>query len=305
MLKATHSGELGIGEFNISCAVLEDGTRVLVQRSVSNALGKKGAGAYWQRKKQLGVGGVLPEYVSAQYLRPFIDDELLIRLQDMITYKSTKGKVMVGVEASILPDICDLWVKARDSGALNEKQTETANKAYLLMRGFANVGITALVDEATGYQEVRDRLALQKILEKWIAKELLPWTKRFPNEFYEQMFRLKDWQYKPLSVKRPQVVGHYTDDIVYMRLETGVLEELKERNPKTDKGHRRSRHHQWLTADVGHPKLRDHLNGVIALMRASANWDIFKRLLNRAFPKKGSSLELPLADIDDLPTKPE
>jgi hypothetical protein len=296
MLKATHSGILKIGEFDISCAVLEDGTRVLVERSVANALGKRGSGTHWQKKKELGSGAVLPEYISAKYLSNYIDGDLLVRLQNKITYKSTKGKTIVGVEATILPDICDLWVQAREKGALRGKQIEIANRAYQLMRGFANVGITALVDEATGYQEIRDRKALEKILEMWIAKELLPWTKRFPNDFYEQMFRLKGWQYRPLSVKRPQVIGHYTDDIVYKRLETGVLEALRKSNPRTEKGHRKSKHHQWLTMDVGHPKLRDHLNGVIALMRASSNWDLFNRLLNRAFPKKGQTLQLALDD---------
>jgi hypothetical protein len=38
-------------------------------------------------------------------------------------------------------------------------------KAEMLMRGLAHIGIIALVDEAIGYQEVRDRLALQAILD--------------------------------------------------------------------------------------------------------------------------------------------
>jgi len=39
------------------------------------------------------------------------------------------------------------------------------------------VGIIALVDEATGYQRLREELALASILEKFIAKEPQPWTK--------------------------------------------------------------------------------------------------------------------------------
>jgi len=34
-------------------------------------------------------------------------------------------------------------------------------------------------------------------------------AKRFPNEFYEQMFRLRGWQWKGMKVNRPQIVGHY------------------------------------------------------------------------------------------------
>jgi hypothetical protein len=56
-----------------------------------------------------------------------------------------------------------------------------------LLRAFARVGIVALVDEATGFQDIRARDDLHKILEAYIAKELLPWTKRFPNEFYKEI----------------------------------------------------------------------------------------------------------------------
>mgnify|MGYP003561277120 CR=1 FL=1 len=52
------------------------------------------------------------------------------------------------------------------------------------MRAFARVGITALVDEATGYQYERENDELQKILKAYISEELLPWQKRFPDIFY-------------------------------------------------------------------------------------------------------------------------
>ena len=78
------------------------------------------------------------------------------------------------------------------------------------MRGLAHVGIVALVDEATGYQEVRDRLALQAILDKYLWKEFAAWAKRFPDEFYREMFGLKNWSYNPMSVARPGIVGGST-----------------------------------------------------------------------------------------------
>lgn len=43
----------------------------------------------------------------------------------------------------------------------------------------AHVGIVGLIDEATGYQEVRDKLALQAILDAYLRKELVAWAKRF------------------------------------------------------------------------------------------------------------------------------
>ena len=121
------------------------------------------------------------------------------------------------------------------------------------MRGFARVGLIALIDEATGYQEIRAKRDLATILEKFIAKELQPWTRTFPYEFYEQICRLKGWP-SINAVKRPSVIGKYTNDFVYERLAPGVLEELKRVNPKLPSGVRRHKHHQWFTPEHGPPE---------------------------------------------------
>ncbi len=142
---------------------------------------------------------------------------------------------------------------------------------------------------------MREERALATILEKFIAKELQPWTRTFPYEFYKQIFRLKGWP-GPDGAKRPSIIGHYTNDFVYERLARGVLDELKVRTPKLPSGRRRNKYFQLFTPDVGHPKLKEHLAAVTALMRAAPNWESFKRSLNRAFPKLNETIELPLDD---------
>ena len=89
------------------------------------------------------------------------------------------------------------------------------------------------------------------------------------------------------------------NDIVYERLAPGVLEELKRRNPVVETGRRRHKFHQWLTEDVGHPALAQHLYAVMTLMRISPNWKTFRHQSERAFPKKGQNLLLPL-DYDEM-----
>ena len=125
-----------------------------------------------------------------------------------------------------------------------------------------------LVDEATGFQDDRARDALVKILEAFVAKEIRRWVKTFPAEFYKEMFRLRDIPYDG-TVKKPAYVGHLTNDLVYARLAPGVLKKLQERNPTVGNGRRKQRHHQWLTEDVGNPKLQEHLASVTTLMRVS------------------------------------
>lgn len=97
-----------------------------------------------------------------------------------------------------------------------------------------------------------------------------------------------------MRVNRALVVARYTNDVVYSRLAPGILKELQERNPKDTKGNRKAKHHQWLTEEVGHPALAQHLYAVIGLMRLSNTWNEFKGLLDRAYPKRKDASQLSL-----------
>lgn len=100
-----------------------------------------------------------------------------------------------------------------------------------------------------------------------------------------------------MAINRPSIFGTYTRDIVYARLAPGVLKELERLNPKSENGHRKAKHHQWMTDDTGHPALNNHLQGILAIMRASSSWQGFNCLLKKAFPRVGDQLEL--LDLDD------
>lgn len=294
--KATHTGDLAIGGMVIPCAVLEDGTRVLTETGITNALlGTRSGGSRRIRRRNASLGTPTPLFLAPGQLKPFIPKDLLSGPLKPLRYHLGR-RALVGFEADVLPAVCDVWLKAREAGALQAQQFDKAKKAEILMRGLAHIGITALVDEATGYQEIRDRQALQQILDKFLQAERAKWAKRFPDDFYRQMFRLRNWQWRGMKVNRPSIVGTYTNDFVYDRLAPGVLDELKRLNPKNEKGHRSAKHHQYFTPDIGHPALQQHLGGVVALMRASTNWDQFKRMLQRAYPKVNTNLDLPLDD---------
>ena len=222
--------------------------------------------------------------MTGKILKPFISEDLSIASINPIIFKTPNGSIAYGYEATILVDICDAVLAARKANVLQPQQMHISDRCEILVRGFARVGIIALVDEATGYQVIRARDELHKILDAYIAKELLPWTKRFPDEFYKELFRLRNWQYNPFSVKRPILVGNLTNKIVYKKLPPGVLEELVEKNPADETGRRKYHHHRFLTPDIGNTHLEKHLSAVIALMRASTSWKGFLKLLERAFP---------------------
>lgn len=296
IVKATHGSPdhpLKIGDVEIPCYVLEDGRRVLHQKGMITSLGmSQGTG-----QKSL-KGDRLAKFVSGKSLEPYISGDLSNVIINPIRFKTTRGAIAYGYEATVLADICEAVLKARSANALNYQQTHIAEKCEVLVRGFARVGIIALVDEATGYQAKRDRDELHKILEAYIAKELLPWTKRFPDEFYKELFRLRGWQYNPLSIARPGYVGTLTNELVYEKLPPGVLEELKAKNPKTSGGNRRHRYHQFLTEDTGNLHLEKHLSAVITLMRISSSWAEFERLFERAFPGSAIQSELEFEEAE-------
>ncbi len=291
--EAVKDGELSLGDAIIQCAVLPDETRVLSERAISKALGAKRGGSHWRRKKAGEVGANLPVFLSAKNISSSLSDELTEKLSAPVLYKSPGSKAIAhGIEASLLPDICVILMDLHERGKLLPSQIKIAIEAKALHRALAKVGIIALVDEVTGYQTIRDKQALQQILDKYFRKELAAWAKKFPDEFYKEMFRLKEWPWSNLTTKRPGVVGKYTNDLIYERLAPALLNELQKKNPIIKRGQRSVKHHQWLSEEVGDPALAQHIHAIIGLMRASNSWRQFKTLTDQAFPKKGQNLEL-------------
>jgi hypothetical protein len=303
ILKATHGDAdhpLKLGGVTIPCYVLEDGTRVLSQRGMMAGLGitpgttRSGA----DRLTSFTAGKGISAFVNSD-LRPLIENPIKF---------TTGGVVAFGYPATLLADLCDAVLAARKAGALQKQQEHIASQAEILVRGFARVGIIALVDEATGFQEARERDALAKILEAFVAKELQKWVRTFPAEYYKELFRLRGWTFPKLpqdQQKRPVMVGKITNDIIYARLAPGVREELHSATPRDAKGRLKHKLFQRLTNDVGHPKLREHLARVITVMQLSPDWPTFMGHMNRLMPVwKDLPLFQFLEDKDDVVTTP-
>lgn len=277
-----------IGAMRIPCYVLDNETRVLTAAGIQEVLKIAAGGSMKKGMSRLEL------FSSGKSIKPYVSNELFSRVCSPIIFILPSGTRAYGYDAEILVELCEAVLASRAAGDLNRQQHHIAQQCEMIMRGLARVGIVALVDEATGFQEVRKRDALHKILEAYIAPELMPWTRRFPASFYEEMFRLHDWPYDPTSVARPGVVGKFTNAYIYEQLPYGVLEELRSKNPKDDLGRRKARHHQLLTDDVGNPHLERQIAATTALMRAADDWPMFKRMFKRAFRRAGDQVELEL-----------
>jgi hypothetical protein len=302
--EAIVDGNLRINGVVIPCAVFEHDNkpvRVITEHGIANALlGSRSGASKRLKKTQKELGAPLPVFVAPRNLSPFISNDLASGLLHPLVYR-VKNRLAKGFPAELLPQICNVWLMARDADALLPQQMEKCKKADILMRGLAEVGIIALVDEATGYQELRDRSALNQILEAFVSKELLPWTKRFPDEYWKQVFRLKGWKFNPFNpAQGPRAVSQIINYTVYDKLPDGVVDTLKRKNPIISNGRRRYKNFQFLTREIGNPYLEKQITSVIPLMRVAPDWRIFKILFDKAFPTQNTQLEMALDEESEL-----
>lgn len=285
---------LQIGNVAIPCYVLDDRRRVLVQRALQTAIGMSTSG---------GSDGAqrMALFIESLAEKGIYCKDLAVRIRSPIIFRPKGvGTPAYGYEATIINDICEAVLEARNLEKLARNQAHFAEQCELLVRGLARVGIVDLVDRATGYDKVRFRENIDEIVEKFVAKEMKKWVRTFPMEYYENSYRLNGWAFDPSSNKHPGVVGHWTNDIVYARLAPGVLEALRILIPRDDKGRLKTKLSRGLTPELGHPALREHLSGVMALMKIGKNWKSFYQFLDSVYPRYGTTMQLPFEDAKEM-----
>ncbi len=300
--KATYTGILKIGDFEIRAYNLNTGERVLAREGFLRVMGRTGKPKY---KEDLTDGGEnqvfkLPLFLSANNLKPFINSELITSSQPII-FELPGGRMAYGYKAEILPSVCYVFIDAEKNAALNNSQIAIAKRCEILVRGFATIGIIALVDEATGYQFDREKDELQKILKAYISEELLAWGKRFPDEFYREIFRLNNWSFTPSQItSRPGIIGTWTKKYIYSVLPKGVLQALLDKTERNDKGKLKTHLHRHLTREQGIEHLNKQIISTVTLMNISDSWKQFEKVWNKKFGQQ----ELFNEDLLDTPKKP-
>lgn len=284
MPRATHQGSMTVGELDLDCYVLDDGRRVFHKRGMAKALGMKSGG-----------GNVFLRAMQRKGLGSELSQNLAERLNNPIVFKPLTQDLAHGYEAEDLVDVCKTIVRAAEGEKLTTSQTALANQARILLQAFAKVGVTALIDEATGYQEIRSPDALRILVEQYIEKEKHEWSKQFPDDYYDELNRVYGSKRTTTTASgaviqnRPQHFAKFTRNFVYHPLENGsVLEELDRINPKVGpKNNRRARFHQHLSLGYGIEKLKRQVQEVVTLMKVSDSVAQFKRLFDKRFPQAG------------------
>lgn len=295
---ASHVGEIKLGDAKIACAVV-DGKRYISKTALQKAFGRKDSGRIPNSVKEIieNKGGApaashnIPGFLRSENLLSLIHSDLISKMGAPLSFlwKGTNS-LTYGYEADILPDLCSLFIEAKDLGILTKNQEIIAHQSKIIAKGLMKVGIIALVDEVTGYQEFRDRDELTKILDKYIAKELQPWTKKFHPEFFKEIYKLHNWQWG-VWANHPQCVGKFINKFIYDQMPPGVMDELRNKNPSDEEGKRDHLHHQFLTP-IGNEHLGKHLAIITTLMRLSRNKGEFKLMFEKAFAGEQLMLDI-------------
>jgi hypothetical protein len=283
-----HEGELHLGGMVIPCYILEDGTRILSGRGMQEAL--KMVDDVEDGKQNFGTR--LARYLEQKSLKPFIfNNKEPGHFEPIICYRGDQK--INGYEAIVLADICEAFLDARKTINLSPRQKIISDQCEILIRGFARVGIVALVDEATGYQYDRERFELQKILNAYISEEILKWQLTFTDEFYKEIYRLWRLPFIPKYIKnKPSFIGKLTSKYIYELLPKGVVDKIKEKTGKTENGNWKYKWHQSLTPEIGREHLRKQIIEVTTLMSISQSKEQFDYLFQQKYKKNPAQLTL-------------
>lgn len=274
-----HEGELHLEGMNIPCYVLDDGTRILSGRGMQEALKMVDT----EEDSKPTSGARLSRYLTQKSLEPFIyGGKQPGHYEPVICYRGEQK--INGYEATILADICEAFLDARKTINLSPRQKIIADQCEILIRGFARVGLIALIDEATGYQYDRERFELQKILNAYISDEILKWQLTFTDDFYKEVYRLWGLPFIPKYIKnKPLFIGKLTNKYIYDLLPCGVVDKIKEKTGKTEKGNWKYKWHQSLTPEIGKEHLKKQIIEVTTLMNVSQSKEQFDSLFQQKY----------------------
>jgi hypothetical protein len=283
--KAIAEGTLWIGDLPLPCAVLDDesNTRVFSQEGFLLAIGRAG-------KAKGGEGASVdgkPAFLRAKNLEPFISNELIASTTpfEFIPFKGPgyRGRAF-GYRARLLPGVCWVFQDALIAGKILPSQNHIAQQCRMLLKALTDKAIDDLVDQATGFDDVRKKNSIIKLLESQVSKEKLKYAKMFDTSFYRLLFRLNGWPFDPEKSARPSVLGHWMNNF-YDRMTPGIRQVLHSKVRRNEMGRPTEKLTQYLTDEAGKQRLKELTEGIMAIGRLSSDKHDFWEKMDISYPK--------------------
>ncbi len=296
--KALCTGEDTFNGVKLVAAILddEDRTHLFSESSLAKAFGFKGSATYWEKRKK-GTA-VLPSYLSNSALKDYITADLTEKLATAVPYLSISKVVATGVEATVLPLICDVFVKAGNDNPNNEALVIAGKRAYAIILAFSQFGVLKWVEQITGYRYTdEDTQIVRSLKEYGVSPTIVEWQKEFQTDFYRNIYRLRGWPYNPNTTARPSVIGTYTNMYVYNYLPSDVFAWIKENTPKSKAGNKTAKYFQSLDDKRGKELLRNQLVSITTMLKLSNTWDEFKMFFARSLGQTHLDFKEPKMEI--------
>ena len=269
-------GPVRLGGVTIYGHVLDDGRRVFSARdlvaALSGALGPKNA--HFERS----VAAL--QNVSGE-----------LNLGPRIEFSIPGSPNGFGYPVEVFTAVCRAYVRADRAGTLHHKQKPVADRAWAVLDALGDIGIIALVDEATGFQKQRAKTALQDALALLLRESAGPYQVLFSEEFFAEVARLYRITLRGKN-KRPRFFGWFIKHYFYEWLSPAMYAELCSRLPANDNGQRPGLMHPHLT-DGAREIFGRHQDTVVALMRTSGTPREFDERFGVACKKHPLQLRLP------------
>ena len=268
------SGVLDI--FNeLPCYVLDDGQRIFRLTNLTKALRGKDHGKFGNYLAAANVKRYLPERLA-----PLNDADNDRTPQGVVEF-ILNNKIEKGYNSEDFMDVCAAFIEASYREELSSAQNEIVKNAQKYVLACAKVGITALIDEATGYQNQREENALQLKLKFFLADQLRDWEKTFPDELWKQFGRLTNWRGNINS--RPRYWGKLVNEFIYECIDKDLANYLKENKPLKPSN---VRYHQWLNENNGVRALTEHIWQIVGMARSCDNLFELRELVDKEFKNK-------------------
>lgn len=230
--------------------------------------------------------GKFANYLASENIVKFIPKDLRPtggrkRMPAGVTIAKIEGQKIKTYNAENFIDICLAFVNASEKVGikLSGAQQEIVERAKSFIRATAKIGITGLIDEATGYQYVRPKDELALKLKYFLAETDRTWEKTFPDELWKQFGRLTNWTNLK---KRPKYWGMLVQEFIYNYLDKDVAQWLKKNKPPRITG---KKYHQWLNKDKGVKALLEHIWQVIGIAKTIDHLDDLRYELGKQFSR--------------------
>ena len=176
---------------------------------------------------------------------PTVIEEINNPIKFEIPYLNSFGSVAYGIKATTLIKICIAILNVKSAREESGIPDTIKIIASSLVKAVAEVGITALIYENTGYEKIKKSDAYIRFFNSILLEEAKKWEKFFEDDgFLKDLAVMKNVPWARPGCY-PLYFGKLLNDLVYSRIAPNLMLELTTRNPKINK-HRKYCHHQFF-----------------------------------------------------------